>query len=176
MFEIVHQVPDLYTIVKLKQFRKTPGVSFDVITSAFLPRIDSVERVMHESYAFSPGMVDTIERPWYMHPYQDDHLLVLQGTREVDVYTKAYGKIVTFTITPHQIFKDGALFYDGDALMIWPRGVFHRVSSKSEGSSSINLAVHYPGFSDRNNFNIYSLNTLNGDYKVIREGHLDQHL
>jgi hypothetical protein len=60
-------------------------------------------------------------------------------------------------------------------MLVWPRYVFHRVvSDPTHGSASVNLATHYPGFDVRTNFSIYDLNIATGEYRVLREGHLDQ--
>ncbi|NTW05576.1 MAG: hypothetical protein HGA27_05620 [Peptococcaceae bacterium] len=174
MAEIIEEVKDLYKIVKLNPFRKTPGVSFDLFPMDIIPHIDAIDRVIHQKSAISPGPVGAVERPWYMHHYQDDNLIVLHGTREVELYTKAHGRIEKFTVTSDRIFKNGILIYEGGALLIWPRGVFHRIESGEEGSASLNIAVHYPGFDLKSNFSIYDLSTENGDYRVIRDGYQDQ--
>jgi hypothetical protein len=64
-----------------------------------------------------------------MHPHQEDNLLVLHGTRYVEIYTPAHGRVESFVVTPHRVEHDGRLLYDGPAT---------------------------------------------GEYRVIREGHLDQ--
>jgi hypothetical protein len=69
---------------------------------------------------------------------------------------------------------NGNILYDGPALLVWPRGVFHRIKSGDHGSASINLATHYEGIDMRTNFNIYDLDTGTGEFRVLREGHLDQ--
>jgi hypothetical protein len=109
-----------------------------------------------------------------MHPHQDDNLIVLQGVRYVEIYTKAHGRIESFSITPERIEQNNRILFDGPGLLVWPRGVFHRIKSGENGSASINLATHYEGIDMRTNFNIYSLDIKTGEFRVIREGHLDQ--
>ncbi len=104
-----------------------------------LPRIDAVDRVIHKSNAVSPGPVGDVERPWYMHPHQDDNLLVLQGTRYVDIYRKRYEKMEHFVVRADHIEKSGRILYDGPAMLVWPRGVFHRIRTGEDGSASLNL-------------------------------------
>ena len=101
--ESIREIPGLYRIIPLVGFRKTPGVSFNFAPMQALKRIDAVDRVIHESGAVSPGPVGDVARPWYMHPWQDDNLLVLQGTRYVDIYTPAHGKIEHFVAGPDSI-------------------------------------------------------------------------
>jgi hypothetical protein len=173
--EIVAEVPGLYRIVTLKRFRKTAGVCFDVLNPAWLPHLDGIDRVLHQPGARSPGAVGTIERPWYMHTHQDDNLMVLHGTRHVDLYTPDHGRIETFDVLPNQIRQAQRILYDGPAMLVWPRGVFHRViSCEREGSASVNFAVRYPGIDFRTNFSVYDLDPTTGHSKVIREGQLDQ--
>ena len=93
-------IPGFYKIIPLNVFRNTPGVVFDNVPTQALPRLDAIDRVIHESSAISPGPVGDVARPWYMHPYQDDNLVVLHGTRFVDIYIKKYGRIKSFEVTP----------------------------------------------------------------------------
>jgi hypothetical protein len=109
-----------------------------------------------------------------MHTHQDDNLVVLHGTRYVDIYTRAHGKIESFIVTPDHVKKNGKVVFDGPAMVGWPRGVFHRILSMEEGSAAINFAVHHEGIDMRTNFNIYSLDTDTGKFRVIREGYIDQ--
>ncbi|MDD5758120.1 MAG: hypothetical protein PHI06_03455 [Desulfobulbaceae bacterium] len=171
---IIDEVPGLYRMLALKPMRKTAKVTFDCVAMEFLPRIDAIDRVIHEGGAISPGQVGDVVRPWYMHPGQDDNLLVLNGIRHVELYSQAHGRIENFTVTPQSISKNGQVVYEGGAMLVWPRRVFHRIRSGEEGSASLNFAIHYEGFDIRTNFNIYALDAGKGEFSVIREGHLDQ--
>jgi len=173
---IIIEEPGFYKVIALQPFRKTEGVSFDILPKTLIPKIDAIDRVIHKNRAVSPGPVGDVQKPWYMHPHQDDNLMVLQGIRYVDIYTRAHGRIESFVITPERLEHDGKLLYEGPALLVWPRAVFHRIKSGEEGSASINLATQYEGIDMRTNFNIYDLDTESGKFKVLREGHLDQGL
>lgn len=174
MSNVVEEVKGLYKIIKFKAFRRTEGVSFDLFPMEEISHISSMDRVVHQSSAISPGSIGDVERPWYMHEYQADNLIVFYGAREVEIYTKEHGEIEQFLVTPDKVYKNGQLVYDGPAILVWPRNVFHRIVSTEEGSVSLNLAVHYKGFDIKSNFNIYDLNIETGEYKVIREGFEDQ--
>jgi len=171
---VIEEVAGLYRVIQLNVLRRTPDVFFDNVPMGALPKIDAIDRVIHERGAVSPGPVGNLERPWYMHPAQDDNLIVLYGARQVDIYTKAHGQVENFIVTPNTIEKNGSLLSDGPAMLVWPRGVFHRIVSGEHGSASLNFAVHYPGLDMRSNFNIYDLDTTTGDFKVLREGFHDQ--
>ncbi len=173
---IVSEISGLYKVVALQPFRKTEGVSFDILPKNLVPKVDAVDRVIHRNRAVSPGPVGDIMQPWYMHPHQDDNLMVLTGVRYVEIYTKAHGTIESFVVTPERIEHNNRLLYDGPGLLVWPRGVFHRIKSGENGSASINLATHYAGIDMRTNFNIYDLDTATGKFRVVREGHLDQYI
>ncbi len=172
--KILSEKAGLYKIIELQVFRKTQGVTFDLFPMQAVPHIDSIDRVLHDHGAVSPGPVNAVERPWYMHTAQDDNLIVLHGQREVDIYTPEHGCVEHFTVTPDKIYHNGELIFEGGAILVWPSGVFHRIVSGQEGSASINLAVHHEGFDIKTNFSIYDLNTETGAFKVIREGHRDQ--
>jgi hypothetical protein len=172
---ISDEVKGLYKIIPLKPFRKTPGVMFDIVPMEMFPRIDGIDRVIHEGGAVSPGSVGDVIRPWYMHPFQEDHLMVLQGTRYTELYTSDHGKIEVFDVSPGYIKKNGEIIFDGPAILSWPSNVFHRIKSDDRtGSISVNLAKRHEGFDIKTNFSIYSLDIGNGAYEVIREGYLDQ--
>jgi len=171
---IIAEIPNFYRIIRLKPFRHTAGVSFDILPKDMVPKIDAIDRVLHKESAVSPGPVGDIKRPWYMHTHQDDNLIVLGGTRHVDVYIRSHGKIESFIVTPDRIEQNGELLFDGAAMLVWPRGVFHRVASGNSGSASVNLATHYDGIDMDTNFNIYDLDTATGTFSVLREGFRDQ--
>ena len=171
---IIDEVKGLYTIITIDEFRKTPNVEFKVIADDLLPRIDGIDKVMHRPGAVSPGVDESGERTWYMHPFQDDNLLVLQGERNVEIYTKEHGRIEQFNISTDHVYKNGKLLCETSAMLVWPRGVFHRITSGPEGSITINLATRYDGFDIKTNFNIYNLDTATGEFSVHRLGHEDQ--
>ena len=174
MAKILDEVEGLYKIIEYDAFRKTPGVVFDVIPTECIAHIDSIDRVIHEKMAVSPAQVGDTERPWYMHAHQEDNLIVLQGTRHVDIYTPAHGKVEHFTVTASEVYKNDDLICEGSVMLVWPRGVFHRIVSEESGSASINLAAHFDGFDIENNFNIYDVDTKTGKSVLLREGFLDQ--
>ncbi len=171
---IIDEVEGLYRVIPLSPLRKTPKVTIDKIPLELLPRIDAIDRVLHEGGAFSPGPVGEVARPWYMHHCQDDHLVVLSGVREVEIYAPDHGRIETFTVTPYEITKNGKPLYRGGAMLAWPVGVLHRIRTGEGGSASLNIAVHYPGYDPRTNFDVYDLDPANGAYWIIRDGYLDQ--
>ena len=171
---IVKEVENLYRVIKLKEFRKTEGVSFDVKVKDMVPKIDAIDRVLHKGAAVSPGPVGEIERPWYMHPHQEDNLLVLKGTRHIEIYTPEHGKVEKFVVSPDYVEHNGERIIDGGGLVVWPTGVFHRIVSEEDGSASVNLATHNEGFDIKTNFNIYDLDTETGEYSLLREGYKDQ--
>lgn len=171
---IIEEVEGLYGLIRLNVFRRTHGVAFDNVPIQAIPKIDAIDRVIHEQSAVSPGPVGDVQRPWYMHPHQADNLVVLHGTRYVDIYTKKYGRVERFVVSPNRIERNGELLYDGPAMLVWPRMVFHRIVSSEIGSASLNFAVYYEGIDMQTNFNIYDLDTKTGDFRVIREGFQDQ--
>jgi len=174
MSHIVEEVVGLYRVIQFKEFRKTQGVTFDIIPIKALGCIDAVDRVLHVSDAVSPAAISGVSRPWYMHTHQQDNLVVLSGIRHVDLYTPKHGRIEQFTVTPDGVYKKDKLIADGGAMLVWPKGVFHRIVSGDGGSASINLATHEPGFDINTNFNIYDVNIDNGQFHLLREGFQDQ--
>jgi len=172
---VLEEVKGLHRIIALKVLRRTPNVCFDALDMSQISPVASIDRVIHGPGARSPGSVGAVEHPWYWHPHQEDNLIVLHGTRYVEIYTPEHGKIEAFTVTPNQIIMEHGKTYTGAVMLTWPRYVFHRIiSCPKEGSASINLAAHFDGFDIRTNFNVYDLDPSTGKGWVIREGHLDQ--
>lgn len=171
---IVDEVPGFYRIIELKPFRRTEGVSFDLVPMEFLPHIEGIDRVVHSHGALSPGSIGDVQRPWYMHPYQEDNLLVLHGSRSVDIFTMKYKRVESFVVEPERILRDGKVVYEGPAMLVWPTGVFHRITSGQDGSASLNFAVRLPGYNVKSNFNIYDLDTVHARTTLLRAGYLDQ--
>ncbi len=169
------QFPDLFTIQPLSPLRKTEGVSFSSVPVELLTHCSSGEQVIHGKGAHSPGPVGDVERPWYCHHHQDDHLLVFSGAREIELYLPEYERSVLLLVTPESVYVDGELFYEGAALVCWKAGVFHRIeSSPILGSACFNFALYYEGFDIRHEFDIYDLDIQSGESWVIRSGYLDQ--
>jgi len=172
---IIEQVEGAYRVLRLSRLRQTPGVSFDVLVPRLVPQVDAIDRVFHESGAISPGPVGDVLRPWYMHPDQDDHLMVLAGKRYVDLYSGILGRMISFEVEPDRVTREGERICDTACMLVWDRGVFHRIRSDPEtGSRSVNLATHHAGFDIDTNFNIYDLDVSTGAYRVLREGSEDQ--
>ena len=140
----------MYRLIPLRALRETAKVRFHEMVPSDIPRIDGIDRVLHEPYACSPAPVDdtvpAVARPWYMHPAQDDNLIVLQGERFVDVFCPARKSLASFIVTPDRVYKNGKLYNDSPAMLVWPAGIFHRIVSGSTGSISINFASRKPGF------------------------------
>ena len=168
----------LYRIIPLRVLRRTSGVKFDEIVPSDIPMIDGIDRVIHGPNSISPGPVEEstppVNRPWYMHPGQDDNLLVLQGTRYVDIFNPKNKKKASFIITPDKVYKNDKLYYDGPAMIVWPAGIFHRIISGEEGSISVNFATRTSKFDIKDNFNVYDLNVHSGEYRIIKDGSEDQ--
>lgn len=171
---IIKEVDGLYKIIKLKEFRKTEGVRFDIVPDEIFSNLSGVDRVIHESSAISPGSIMGVERPWYMHTGQSDNLIVLHGERHVELYNVKHGKIEKFIVSKDQVIHNDEIVSESPAMLVWPPGVFHRVESKELGSASLNFATRTDAFDIQDNFNIYEVNTNTGEYKVIREGFKDQ--
>lgn len=168
----------LYRLIPLRVLRRTLGVKFDEMVPSDIPKIHGIDRVIHKPNSVSPGPIEDVtppvKRPWYMHPYQDDNLLVLQGTRYVDIHNVKTKESASFIITPDVVYKNDKLYYDGPAMIVWPAGTFHRIISGEEGSISINFATRLSNFDLSDNFNIYDLDRSSGNYRLLKDGIEDQ--
>ncbi len=171
--DIIYKIDGLAHVIPFTVLRQTKGVDFQAIP--FIEGMNALDRVIHDEDAFSPGTVEEVLRPWYMHPQQDDNLITLAGTRIVELYTPAHGKIETFEISASQITHNGKVVCNGPGLLGWPPYVFHRNHSPYVGgSTSINLAIRFKNFNIDTEFNIYDMDTQTGKYRMIRKGSLNQ--
>lgn len=173
---VFDEEPRFWRIIKLGKFRRTAGVAFDIMPMEALPRVDGIDRVLHQKRALSPGSVGSVERPWYIHTHQEDNLIVLQGRRTAEIYTLEHKRVETFSVTPDFVEHNGKLVYDGPAMVVWPCNVFHRIVTGDEGSASLNFALRYPGFDIDTAFNVYDLDTATGESRLLRKGSLDQYV
>ncbi len=159
--------------IPLKPLRNTPKVDFFVVPE-IVKNLSSIDQVRHDAGAISPTFDGCPEeKPWYLHPNQEDNLLVYHGKRIVDLYTKDHGKVESFEVTPDYVKHGDKMVFDGPCVFGWPTNVFHRVYSP-DGSVSTNFAFHMDGFDIKTNFSVYSLDEGTGEHEVIREGHQDQ--
>ncbi len=156
-----------------EELRTTPSVEFYEMPESLIKDIGAVDRVRHSPGAKSPMVPGDQTHYWYMHPDQEDNLIVFQGKRIVELYTVAHGKIETFEVTPERVTWGEEVIHEGPCVFGWPTDVFHRIHSP-EGSLSINFAKLHEGFDLRTNFNIYTLEPETGKFDVVRAGHLDQ--
>ena len=105
-----------YRLIPLRILRRTAGVKFDEMVPSDIPKIHGIDRVIHGPNSISPGPVEDAtpptKRPWYMHPGQDDNLMVLQGTRYVDIFDPVTKVKSSFVITPEKVYKNDKLYYD----------------------------------------------------------------
>jgi len=168
----------MYRIIPLRVLRRTAGVKFDEMVPSDIPKIHGIDRVTHGPNSISPGPVEdstpAVKRPWYMHPAQDDNLMVLQGTRYVDIYDPIKKLGASFIVTPDKVYKNDKLYFDGPAMVVWPAGIFHRIISGEEGSISVNFSTRTKGFDLKDNFNIYNLCKTTGHYTLLKDGIEDQ--
>ncbi len=171
---IIKEESQHYRILKVPVFRKTEGVIFDNVPLKEVQPIDAIDRVIHETNAISPGPTKGVKRPWYMHPHQADNLIVLQGVRQVELYSMHKKQLAKFEVGPDYIKQDGELVFEGGCMLTWPTHVFHRIITGPEGSASINFANHSENIDMETNFNIYELDLDTGKFEVLRKGALDQ--
>ena len=108
----------MYRIIPLRTLRRTAGVIFDELAKSDIPKINGIDRVIHGPYSISPGPVsDAVipcDRPWYMHKNQDDNLLVLSGTRYIDIFDPKKKEKASFIVTPDEIYKNEKLLTTGN--------------------------------------------------------------
>ena len=84
--KIIDQVESLFKVISLLRFRRTDRVTFDMAPGSMFGAIGAIDKVIHAPGAHSPGAVNGVARPWYMHPHQEDNLMVISGYRVVRTF------------------------------------------------------------------------------------------
>ena len=160
-------------LIPLAKIRETPKVQFHFVPYLVEEGIATIQRVKHEPGAMSPSIEgNETAQPWYMHPHQEDNVMVLAGERIIHLYTKEQG-LQIFEATPEKLTHNGKVLIDVPYLFGWHPNVFHRPNSP-QGSTSIFITRHFNGFDWSTEFNIWELDTNTGEHRVLRLGREDQ--
>ena len=123
--------------VPIQIFRETPQVTF---FDAGVRASNGCDVVIHHRSAISPPN-DVEYEQYYVHQYQIDHNLVLDGNRKFTLLNPSWDE-------PHHVIF---LIRDMGALQI-PIGTYHRSVSGKEGSVVINQSIRKKGFDPRKEF------------------------
>ena len=104
-------------VIPLDNIRNTPSVHFDSVPYV-LEGLSAIDRVEHQPGAQSPSVPGYEgERPWYMHPHQEDNLMVFHGLRMVDLYTVDHKKVEAFEVRPGELRHNGEVVHDGPCIL-----------------------------------------------------------
>jgi hypothetical protein len=170
--------PGYWEVIPLKKFREKDQVTFTMVPvhTKYQYGIHGIDHVVHRASALSPGYVGGV-LGWYLHPHQQDNLLVFSGMRTSTLRHR--DRPITepaevFTVTRDEVRRNGRTIYRGAAVLRWEANVYHRVESGPDGSVSLNFAVRSPGFSIDHEFDIWELDEKTGAAHVIRAGKDDQ--
>ena len=126
----------------IRMFRETPQVTF---FDAGVRASNGCDVVIHHRSAISPPN-DVEYEQYYVHQYQIDHNLVLEGNRKFTLLNPSWDE-------PHHVIF---LKRDMGALQI-PIGTYHRSVSGKEGSIVINQAIRDGQFEPNTEFNPISI-------------------
>ena len=118
-------------------FRETPQVTF---FDAGVRASNGCDVVIHRGRATSPPN-DEEYGQYYVHQYQIDHNLVLEGKRKFTLLNPSWDE-------PHHVIF---LRREMGALQI-PIGTYHRSVSGKEGSIVINQSIRKQGFDPNKEF------------------------
>eukprot|EP01106_Pelomyxa_sp_JSP_P008691 TRINITY_DN2415_c0_g1_i1.p1 TRINITY_DN2415_c0_g1~~TRINITY_DN2415_c0_g1_i1.p1 ORF type:complete len:147 (-),score=29.50 TRINITY_DN2415_c0_g1_i1:108-548(-) len=137
--------------------------------------IDGVDHVEHGHNSKSPGNVGDVEG-WYMHPHQQDNLLVCRGVRTSILRRSDHpGQEEVFEVSRNCVKRNGTVVSSEACVLQWEPNTFHKVNTTSpEGSTSINFAVRFAGFDLATEFNIYALDIATMKHTLLRRGGDDQ--
>ena len=79
------------------------------------------------------------EEAWYQNRFEKNNLMVLNGSRNVDLYCPRTDKKENLIINEDNIYRNGKLYYGCPAIISWSGDLFHKTESSENGSFSLNI-------------------------------------
>ena len=79
------------------------------------------------------------EEIWYQNRFEKNNLMVLNGSRYLDLYCQRTYKKENLIIHEDNIYRNGKLYYGSPAIISWSGDLFHKTESGENGSFSLNI-------------------------------------
>tara|TARA_Y100000389_G_scaffold204586_1_gene258165 strand:+ start:4464 stop:4985 length:522 start_codon:yes stop_codon:yes gene_type:complete len=76
---------------------------------------------------------------WYQNQFEKNNLMVLNGSRNVDLYCPRTYKKENLIIHEDNIYRNGKLYYGSPAIISWSGDLFHKTEIGENGSFSLNI-------------------------------------
>lgn len=146
----------MFELISFQRFRDTPSVQFFDIT---VKDSNARDLVFHDGPATSPN--NSAEGAWrfYLHPNQEDNLLVVSGGRTFYLVNFAW------EYPFHEVRLDA-----NRHILRLPPGTFHRSVSDPNGSLVINQAVRAQQATVESEFRVYNSADIPRLHRLLTSG------
>lgn len=136
----------MFKLIPLGQLFRNSSHRVDNVMIHDALKISGIYREIHGANSVSPigtehhfKILNSPAASWYANIYEKNNLLVLNGSRDLDLWCMKKDKMINFKLTEDKIYRNGKLYYGSPALISWGGDIFHKTKSGSEGSISINF-------------------------------------
>ena len=133
----------MFKLIPLSQVLRSSSFRIDNALIEQGIQISGIYREIHganvSSHIGTDSYLKKLDDNWYSNCYERNNLLVLNGSRTVNLFCKYTNQEMTFTITPDNIYKNNKLYYGSPGIISWYGDIYHKTKSGNEGSISINF-------------------------------------
>lgn len=141
----------MFTLIPLKNVQRAPSFRIDNLIVQNGMNITGIFREIHGpqskssigSENITKKMFKTLynknEEVWYQNRFEKNNLMVLNGSRNVDLYCPRSYKKENLIINEDNIYRNGKLYYGSPAIISWSGDLFHKTESSENGSFSLNI-------------------------------------
>lgn len=140
----------MFRLIPLRSVTRNSNIKVDTLTK-HIPNNSGIHREILSPNTISPVGSENITKDfndtfilgksvrWYANDYEKNNLLVLSGSRELELYCDVKKKKETLVINEDNIYRNGKLYYGSPAMISWYGCIYHRTTSGKDGCLSINI-------------------------------------
>ena len=141
----------MFTLIPLKNVQRASSFRIDNLIVQNGMNITGLFREIHGAHSKSSIGSENItkkmfkiqykknEEVWYQNRFEKNNLMVLNGSRKLDLYCPRTYKKENIIINEDNIYRNGKLYYGSPAIISWSGDLFHKTESGENGSFSLNI-------------------------------------
>lgn len=141
----------MFTLIPLKNIKRCSSFKIDNLVVENGSNITGIFREIHgpktKSSIGSENKIKKMfkikyncqEEIWYQNRFEKNNLMVLNGSRYLDLYCQRTYKKENLIIHEDNIYRNGKLYYGSPAIISWSGDLFHKTESGENGSFSLNI-------------------------------------
>tara|TARA_Y100000389_G_scaffold194699_1_gene225065 strand:- start:2827 stop:3345 length:519 start_codon:yes stop_codon:yes gene_type:complete len=143
----------MFRLLQLGSLKRLTNYKVDNVIHQDIAKITGIYRETHGSNVMSPigteyvfkefhmNCTDNDEgsKCWYANDFERNNLMVLSGSRTIELYCYVRKTREILTINEDNIYRNGKLYYGSPAMISWDGSIYHRTISGFKGCVSINF-------------------------------------